>query len=92
PGDFDALLVLSFGGPEKPDDVRPFLENVTRGRGVPPERLDAVVEHYMHFGGVSLINELNRDVIAALQAEFDSAGIDLPIYFGNRNWHPMIED
>jgi ferrochelatase len=89
PGDFDALL---FGGPEKPADVRPFLENVTRGRGVPPERLDAVVEHYMHFGGVSPINELNRDIIAALQAEFDSAGIELPIYFGNRNWHPMVED
>ncbi|MCZ4520280.1 ferrochelatase [Rhodococcus ruber] len=92
PGNFDALLVLSFGGPEQPADVRPFLENVTRGRGVPPERLDAVVEHYMHFGGVSPINELNRNIISALRDEFDSAGIDLPIYFGNRNWHPMIED
>ena len=92
PGDFDALLVLSFGGPEQPADVRPFLENVTRGRGVPPERLDAVVEHYMHFGGVSPINRLNRDIIDALRGEFDSAGVDLPIYFGNRNWHPMIED
>lgn len=91
-GDFDALLVLSFGGPEQPADVRPFLENVTRGRGVPAERLDAVVEHYMHFGGVSPINELNRNIIDALRSEFDSAGIDLPIYFGNRNWHPMIED
>ncbi|MDI9895820.1 ferrochelatase [Rhodococcus sp. IEGM 1381] len=92
PEDFDALLVLSFGGPEQPADVRPFLENVTRGRGVPPERLDDVVEHYMHFGGVSPINELNRNIISALRDEFDSAGIDLPIYFGNRNWHPMIED
>ncbi|SDD34242.1 ferrochelatase [Rhodococcus tukisamuensis] len=90
--EFDALLLLSFGGPEKPDDVRPFLENVTRGRGVPPERLDEVVEHYLHFGGVSPINRLNRDVIAAVEAEFAGAGIDLPIYFGNRNWHPMVED
>lgn len=88
----DALLLLSFGGPEKPADVRPFLENVTRGRGVPPERLDEVVEHYLHFGGVSPINRLNRDVIAAVEAEFAGAGIDLPIYFGNRNWHPMVED
>ncbi|WP_338892373.1 ferrochelatase [Rhodococcus sovatensis] len=90
--DFDALLVLSFGGPEEPAHVRPFLENVTRGRGVPPERLDAVVEHYMHFGGVSPINALNRDIIAAVEAELASAGIDLPVYFGNRNWHPMVED
>ena len=90
--DFDALLVLSFGGPEEPAHVRPFLENVTRGRGVPPERLDAVVEHYMHFGGVSPINALNRDIIAAVEAELATAGIDLPVYFGNRNWHPMVED
>lgn len=88
----DALLVLSFGGPEGPEDVRPFLENVTRGRGVPPERLDAVVEHYLHFGGVSPINALNRDIIAALEADLSKAGIDLPIYFGNRNWHPMVEE
>ncbi|QBJ98412.1 ferrochelatase [Rhodococcus sp. ABRD24] len=90
--EFDALLVLSFGGPEKPDDVRPFLENVTRGRGVPPERLDAVAEHYMHFGGVSPINALNRDIIVGIEAELRGAGIDLPVYFGNRNWHPMVED
>ncbi|MGA9869860.1 MAG: ferrochelatase [Rhodococcus sp. (in: high G+C Gram-positive bacteria)] len=89
---FDALLVLSFGGPEEPAHVRPFLENVTRGRGVPPERLDEVVEHYMHFGGVSPINALNRDIIAAVEAELFSAGIELPVYFGNRNWHPMVED
>ncbi|NMM91696.1 ferrochelatase [Rhodococcus sp. SRB_17] len=89
---FDALLVLSFGGPEKPEDVRPFLENVTRGRGVPPERLDAVVEHYMHFGGVSPINALNRDLIARVESELASAGLELPIYFGNRNWHPLVED
>ena len=89
---FDALLLLSFGGPEGPADVRPFLENVTRGRGVPPERLDAVAEHYLHFGGVSPINQLNRDIIAAVRAEFTRQGIDLPVYFGNRNWHPLVED
>ncbi|MGW6693048.1 ferrochelatase [Rhodococcus sp. NPDC054953] len=89
---YDALLLLSFGGPEKPADVRPFLENVTRGRGVPPERLDEVVEHYLHFGGVSPINALNRDIIAAVEAQFGSAGTGLPVYFGNRNWHPMVED
>ncbi|MFF0813804.1 ferrochelatase [Rhodococcus sp. NPDC003318] len=89
---YDALLLLSFGGPEKPADVRPFLENVTRGRGVPPERLDEVVEHYLHFGGVSPINRLNRDIIAAVEAEFASAGTELPVYFGNRNWHPTVED
>ncbi|GAA2573634.1 ferrochelatase [Pseudonocardia hydrocarbonoxydans] len=83
----DALLVLSFGGPEGPDEVRPFLENVTRGRGVPPERLDAVEEHYQHFGGVSPINARNRELIAAIRER-----IDLPVYFGNRNWHPMVED
>jgi ferrochelatase len=88
----DALLLLSFGGPEGPEDVRPFLENVTRGRGVPPERLDEVAKHYLHFGGVSPINQLNRDLMAAVAAELDRAGIALPIYFGNRNWHPMVAD
>jgi ferrochelatase len=85
--EFDALLVLSFGGPEGPDEVRPFLENVTRGRGVPPERLDAVEEHYQHFGGVSPINARNRELIEAVRGR-----IDLPVYFGNRNWHPLVED
>ncbi|MBV9921939.1 MAG: ferrochelatase [Pseudonocardia sp.] len=84
---FDALLVLSFGGPEGPQDVRPFLENVTRGRGVPPERLDAVEEHYRHFGGVSPLNARNRELIAAVRER-----TDLPVYFGNRNWHPLVED
>ncbi|WP_214404848.1 ferrochelatase [Pseudonocardia lacus] len=84
---FDALLVLSFGGPEGPAEVRPFLENVVRGRGVPPERLDAVEEHYQHFGGVSPINARNRELIAAVRER-----TDLPVYFGNRNWHPMVED
>ncbi|GAA4662140.1 ferrochelatase [Gordonia humi] len=90
---FDAVLFLSFGGPDKPADVRPFLENVTRGRGVPPERLDDVAQHYLHFGGVSPINRLNLDMIDALRAELDSRGRDgLPIYFGNRNWHPLAGD
>ncbi|MEZ5211591.1 MULTISPECIES: ferrochelatase [unclassified Gordonia (in: high G+C Gram-positive bacteria)] len=89
---FTALLFLSFGGPDGPDDVRPFLENVTRGRGIPPERLDAVAEHYLHFGGVSPINRLNLDMIAALQAELRTRGVDLPIYFGNRNWTPYAAD
>ncbi|MCE0762118.1 ferrochelatase [Pseudonocardia kujensis] len=84
---YDALLLLSFGGPEGPDEVRPFLENVVRGRGVPPERLDAVEEHYQHFGGVSPINARNRELIAAIRSR-----TDLPVYFGNRNWHPMVEE
>lgn len=88
----DALLWLSFGGPEKPEDVRPFLENVTRGRGVPPERLDEVEHHYQSFGGVSPINRLNRSAIEATEAALERQGIDLPVYFGNRNWHPMVED
>lgn len=85
--EFDAVLLLSFGGPEGPDQVRPFLENVTRGRNVPPERLDDVAEHYLHFGGVSPINGINRALIAELQAEQD-----LPVYFGNRNWGPYLKD
>jgi ferrochelatase len=88
----DAVLLLSFGGPEGPDDVRPFLENVTRGRGVPPERLAEVARHYLHFGGVSPINGLNRDMIVAIEAELAEQGSPLPVYFGNRNWHPMVED
>lgn len=88
---FDALLWLSFGGPEGPDDVLPFLENVTRGRGVPRERLMEVAEHYRHFGGVSPINGLNRAAIAAVEAELKAQGVDLPVYFGNRNWKPYVE-
>ncbi|WP_253668850.1 ferrochelatase, partial [Streptoalloteichus tenebrarius] len=89
---FDALLFLSFGGPEGPEDVRPFLENVTRGRGVPPERLEEVAQHYLHFGGVSPLNRLNRDIIGRVEKELAGRGITLPVYFGNRNWHPMVED
>jgi ferrochelatase len=90
--DYDALLVLSFGGPEGRDDVLPFLRNVTRGRGIPDERLAEVAEHYQHFGGVSPINAQNEALLAALAVEFSAHGIDLPLYRGNRNWHPFVED
>ncbi|MGH1565596.1 ferrochelatase [Mumia sp. DW29H23] len=89
---YDAFLLVSFGGPEKPDDVVPFLENVTRGRGIPRERLVEVGEHYFSFGGRSPINDQNRDLIAVLQLELRSHGIDLPIYWGNRNWDPYLTD
>ncbi|WP_433085048.1 ferrochelatase [Dactylosporangium sp. CA-052675] len=84
---YDAFLLLSFGGPEGQDDVLPFLENVTRGRGIPRERLEAVAGHYRHFGGVSPINAQCRELLDALRPR-----IDLPIYWGNRNWHPMLAD
>src|SRR6201985_3343847 len=90
--EFDALLLLSFGGPQGPEQVRPFLENVTRGRKVPPERLDHVAEHYMYFGGVSPINRINLALIAQIRAELEERGLGLPVYFGNRNWEPYIED
>ena len=89
---FDALLLLSFGGPEGPEQVMPFLENVTRGRGIPPERLASVAEHYLHFGGVSPINGINRALIAQIQTELAERGETLPVYFGNRNWDPYIAD
>lgn len=89
---FDAVLLLSFGGPEGPDDVMPFLENVLRGRNVPEERKLEVAKHYYRFGGRSPINDQNRALIAALRKELDAHGIDLPIFFGNRNWHPMLAD
>ena len=89
---YDAIFVVSFGGPEGPDDVMPFLENVLRGKNVPRERMLEVSEHYNHFGGVSPINEQNRDLIAALKKELADHDIDLPVYWGNRNWHPMIPD
>lgn len=89
---YDAIMVLSFGGPEKMEDVRPFLENVTRGRGIPPERLDEVGEHYSHFNGKSPLNDLNREIIRNLESALKAKGIALPVYFGNRNWHPMAED
>jgi protoporphyrin/coproporphyrin ferrochelatase len=89
---FDALLLLSFGGPEGPDDVMPFLRNVARGRGVPESRLAAVAEHYRHFGGVSPINAQNRALLAAVEKDFTEHGIALPLYWGNRNWHPFLAD
>lgn len=89
---YDAILVLSFGGPEKPEDVMPFLENVTRGRNVPRERLEEVAGSYMLFGGRSPINDQCRALIAALKPELAAHGIGLPVYWGNRNWHPFIED
>ena len=89
---YDAILVVGFGGPERTEDVLPFLENVTRGRNVPRERLLEVAEHYDHFGGVSPINAQIRELIAALRPELDRHGISLPIYWGNRNWHPMLAD
>ncbi|WP_043232841.1 ferrochelatase, partial [Streptomyces sp. NRRL F-5193] len=92
PAPYDALLLLSFGGPEGPDDVVPFLENVTRGRGIPKERLKEVGQHYFLFGGVSPINGQNRALLDALRADFDAAGLRLPVYWGNRNWAPYLTD
>jgi len=89
---YDALLIVGFGGPEKPDDVMPFLENVVRGRPVPRERLLEVAEHYYHFDGVSPINAQVRELITVLRAELDRRGVTLPLYWGNRNWNPMLPD
>jgi ferrochelatase len=89
---YDALLLVSFGGPEGRDDVMPFLQNVLRGRNVPPERLREVASHYEHFGGVSPINDQCRALLSALRAELDRHGPPLPVYWGNRNWHPMLAD
>jgi ferrochelatase len=89
---YDALLLVSFGGPEARADVIPFLENVTRGRGVPADRLEQVAGHYYRFGGASPINQQCRDLIAAIEKDFAASGIDLPIYWGNRNWDPYLTD
>ncbi len=89
---FDALLLLSFGGPEGPDDVMPFLRNVTRGRQIPDDRLAEVAEHYALFGGVSPINGHNRELLAAIRADLTAHGVDLPVYWGNRNWAPYLAD
>jgi ferrochelatase len=89
---YDSILLISFGGPERTEDVMPFLENVTRGRNIPPERLLEVAEHYYHFGGVSPINDQCRDLISALRPELDKHDVRLPIYWGNRNWHPFLAD
>ncbi|MEH0108121.1 ferrochelatase [Tersicoccus sp. MR15.9] len=92
PATYDAVVLASFGGPEGQDDVIPFLRNVTRGRGIPDERLEEVSHHYRHFGGVSPINALNRDLHAALTAELAARGVNLPLLWGNRNWEPYIGD
>src|SRR4051794_13189360 len=92
PRPYDALLLVSFGGPEKPDDVVPFLENVTHGRGIPRERLVEVGQHYFGFGGRSPINDQNRDLLAAIREDFAGAGLDIPVYWGNRNWDPYLAD
>src|SRR4029079_12315498 len=89
---YDAILLVSFGGPEKNADVLPFLENVLRGRNVPRERMLSVAEHYYQFGGKSPINDQNRALIAALEKELAAHGPRLPIYWGNRNWHPLLPD
>lgn len=89
---YDALLLVSFGGPERPDDVVPFLENVTRGRGIPRERLEAVAEHYLRFGGRSPINDLNRALLEAIRTDLAAHHLDLPVYWGNRNWDPFLSD
>lgn len=89
---YDALVLVSFGGPEAPEEVMPYLQRVTQGRGVPRERLEEVAEHYYHFGGRSPINDQNRHLLAALRADLDSRGIDLPLYWGNRNSEPFLAD
>jgi protoporphyrin/coproporphyrin ferrochelatase len=89
---YDAILVVSFGGPETRDDVLPFLENVTRGRNIPQERLLEVADHYYHFGGRSPLNDQCRELITALRRELDHHSLHLPLYWGNRNWHPFLAD
>ena len=92
PRPFDALLLVSFGGPEHPDDVVPFLQNVTAGRGIPRERLEEVGQHYHLFGGKSPINDLNRELLDTIRKDFADNGLDLPIYWGNRNWDPYLRE
>lgn len=89
---YDAILVVSFGGPESREDVIPFLENVLRGRNIPRERMLAVAEHYYHFDGKSPINQQTRELIAAIKNELSQHGPNLPVYWGNRNWHPLLAD
>ncbi|MGH8921611.1 MAG: ferrochelatase, partial [Actinomycetes bacterium] len=89
---YDAVLLVSFGGPEGPDDVMPFLDNVLQGRDVPDARRQAVADQYRLFGGVSPINGHNRELLAAIREELETHGPDLPVYWGNRNWHPLLAD
>lgn len=92
PEQFDAILLASFGGPEAMEDVVPFLRRVTAGRNIPDERLKVVGEHYFHFGGVSPINAINRGLVGRLAAALTERAITLPVYWGNRNWHPLLHD
>jgi len=92
PAPYDAFLLVSFGGPEKHEDVIPFLENVLRGKNVPRERMLEVAEHYYHFDGKSPINRQCEELLAALRTEFAAHNLNLPIYWGNRNWHPMLAE
>ncbi|HEY6935433.1 MAG TPA: ferrochelatase [Marmoricola sp.] len=92
PAPYDALLLVSFGGPEAPEDVVPFLRNVTAGKGIPDERLAEVGEHYYAYGGRSPINDQNRALIAAIEEDFAAARLHLPVYWGNRNWDPFLRD
>ena len=92
PSSYDALLLVSFGGPEGPDDVLPFLENVVRGKNVPRQRLSEVARRYDLFDGISPLNAQNRVLLAALVAELNAYGPHLPVYWGNRNWHPLLPD
>ena len=89
---YDAFVLVSFGGPEGPADVIPFLQNVTSGRGVPAERLEQVADHYYRFGGVSPINQQCRDLVVAIEKDFAARGVALPVYWGTRNWHPYLPD
>ncbi len=89
---YEAFLLVSFGGPERREDVMPFLRNVTVGRGIPDERLERVAEHYYMFGGVSPINQQCRDLLAAVEKDFAASGIGLGVYWGNRNWEPYLAD
>ena len=89
---YDAILFVSFGGPDRGEDVLPFLENVLRGRNVPKERMLEVAEHYHHFGGKSPINEQNIALIDAIRQKLTTSGLELPVYWGNRNWHPLLTE
>jgi ferrochelatase len=91
-GKYDALLLVSFGGPEGRDEILPFLERVLHGRSIPKARMLEVAEQYAHFDGVSPINSQNRELLSAIEVEFARKGLNLPVYWGNRNWHPLLED
>src|SRR6186997_332311 len=92
PQPFDAVLLVAFGGPQGPSDVRPFLENVLRGRRVSPERIEEVAHHYAHFGGVSPLTALTMAQASALEAALAARGLALPVHVGMRNWHPFLAD